>query len=137
MTPTDYAEIVSSLDCYWGGRDLRALHHPMFIHEFGETALVVRSGVVAAYLFGFVAGEVGYVHLVGVRDGFRRRGLASLLYEAFATLARKRGAARLKAITTPGNEGSIAFHRALGMTAELVPDYAGPGADRVVLRMTV
>ncbi len=33
-------------------------------------------------------------------------------------------------ITT--NDGSIAFHRALGMAATEVADYSGPGQSRVV-----
>ncbi len=62
-TPADYYAIIDSLAEYWGERDMRARHHPMFVHEFGDTALVVRdgSGGVAAYLFGFVAPtQVGY-----------------------------------------------------------------------------
>jgi hypothetical protein len=39
---------------------------------------------------------------------------------------------RLKAITTLGNEGSIAFHRALGWDVTFVEDYAGPARPRVV-----
>lgn len=135
-TPADHAEILSSLPSFWGERDLSALHHPMFFHEFADTAFVLRppSGEITAYLLGFVAGSVGYVHLVGVRAGQRRRGLARRLYAEFTDQARVRGATSLKAITTPGNRGSIAFHRALGMAATLVPDYAGPGQDRVVFR---
>lgn len=38
----------------------------------------------------------------------------------------------MKVITTPGNAASIAFHRAMGMDAVDVPDYAGPGRARVV-----
>lgn len=74
-TTADYNAIINTLGEYWGERDRRARHHPMFIHEFGETALVMRdgSGGVAAYLFGFVAPtQVGYVHLVGVRTDSRR-----------------------------------------------------------------
>lgn len=67
-----------------------------------------------------------------MRDSHRRQGLARVLYEAFAGRARERGATSLKAITTPGNAGSIAFHRALGFSATVVPGYAGPGQDRVV-----
>lgn len=37
-----------------------------------------------------------------------------------------------KAIATPGNRASVDFHRSIGMSATLVPDYAGPGQDRVV-----
>jgi hypothetical protein len=40
--------------------------------------------------------------------------------------------ARLKAITTPGNQGSVEFHKALGYSVELVPDYAGPNRARHV-----
>src|SRR5262249_10831277 len=113
----------------------RARHHPMFIHEFGDLALVVRdgSGGVAAYLFGFVAPtRVGYVHLVGVRADSRRAGLGRRLYGEFEALARRRGATALKAISVPTNRGSAAFHRALGMSATEVADYSGPSQPRIV-----
>jgi hypothetical protein len=75
VTPADYNAIIDTLAEYWGERDMRARHHPTFIHEFGDTALVMRdvSGGVAAYLFGFVAPtQVGYVHFVGVHADSRR-----------------------------------------------------------------
>jgi GNAT superfamily N-acetyltransferase len=134
-TTADYYAIINTLAKYWGERDMRARHHPMFIHEFGDTALVMRdgSGGVAAYLFGFVAPtQVGYVHLVGVRADSRRSGLGRRLYGEFETLVRCRGATALKAISVPTNDGSIAFHCALGMSATEVPDYSGPGQSRVV-----
>jgi GNAT superfamily N-acetyltransferase len=135
-SPADYAAILAALPRFWGERDVRPLHHPMFVHEFGDTALVVRDGgEVVAYLLGFVApAGVGYVHLVGVRDSHRRRGLGRRLYDEFGRRAREHGAVALKAITTPGNRASIAFHSALGMSAETVADYAGPGEPRVVFR---
>jgi GNAT superfamily N-acetyltransferase len=134
-TPADYNAIIDTLADYWGERDMRARHHPMFIHEFGETSLVVRdeSSRVAAYLFGFVAPtQVGYVHLVGVRADSRRAGLGRRLYGEFETLARHRGATALKAISVPTNHDSIAFHHALDMSATEVSDYSGPGQPRVV-----
>lgn len=136
-TCADFDDILSSLTSFWDGRDLRALHHPMFVDEFGDTALVCEheGGGVAAYLFGFVAqtAAVGYVHLVAVRDTERRQGLGRLLYGRFAEEVGARGCRGLKAITRSGNEPSIAFHRALGMRATEVAGYAGPGEDRVVL----
>lgn len=134
-TTDDYNAIIDSLADYWGERDMRARHHPMFIHEFGDTALVMRdgSGSVAAYLFGFIAPtRVGYVHLVGVRADSRRAGLGRRLYDEFETLARDRGATALKAISIPTNHESIAFHRALDMTATEVADYSGLGQPRIV-----
>jgi GNAT superfamily N-acetyltransferase len=75
---------------------------------------------------------VGYVHLVGVREDSRRTGLGRRLYGEFETLVRHRGATALKAISIPTNHGSIAFHRALGMSATEVADYSGQGQPRVV-----
>ena len=135
-TKADFDQIVDRLADFWAERDVSALHHPMFIDEFADGALVIRDadGAVAAYLFGLILPErrLGYVHVVAVRQDQRGRGLARLLYERFGRLARERGCRRLKAITTPGNAGSIAFHRGLGMEAVEVPDYSGPGRPRVV-----
>ncbi len=135
-TRADFAEIRSSSQAFWGERDVAHLHHPMFIEEFGDCALVVRDpdGRVAAYLFGMVvaAQRLGYVHVVAVREDRRGRGLGRGLYEAFSVLALERGCTWIKAITTPANEGSVAFHRSMGMDADPVSDYSGPGEPRIV-----
>jgi hypothetical protein len=143
-TPDDYQQIIAQIAAFWGSERTLSLHHPLFVHELGDTAFCCRDGaLVAAYLFGLVAQTTptAYVHLVGVRTTYRKRGLARQLYQRFSAVARTRGCTALKAITTPGNDASIAFHRALGMellgapNAEGIPvvaDYAGPGQDRVV-----
>lgn len=148
-TIADYNEILSHIEEFWGSDRTLQLHHPMFLYEFGDTAYVVRNGShVAAYLFGLISQTepTAYVHLVGVRTEYRRRGLARRLYEHFTAYALTRGCTRLKAITTPGNRESILFHRSLGMeltgnTADrgipAVKDYAGPGEDRVVFRKSL
>lgn len=134
-TPADLAEILGDLPAFWGDRDVRHLHHPMFVHEFGDTAFVARGPAgVDGYLFGFVTpAGVGYVHAVAVRLALRGAGLGRLLHETFAAAARSRGATSRKAITTPANAASIRFHERLGFTAEVVADYSGPGQPRVVL----
>lgn len=134
----DLGEILRNYDRFWGDRELpRYLHHPMFVSEFGDTGLVARwpDGAIAAYLLGFVAptGD-GYIHLVAVRDDARQLGLARRLYDAFASTARERGAVALKALSSPANEGSLAFHRRLGFDQTLVEDYGGAGRPRVVMR---
>lgn len=134
-TISDLAAVVATRAEFWGERELPALHHPLLVHEFGETAFVIREdgGEVVAYLFGILTPElVGYVHLVAVRRDHRRAGLARTLYGHFEGAARSRGANSLKAFTRPENETSIAFHRSLGFTVTEVPDYAGPGETRVV-----
>jgi aromatic-L-amino-acid decarboxylase len=145
-TRADYDAIMADLAAFWGSDRTRALHHPTWVHEFGDTAYAARvDGRLVGYLFGFRAqtGPVAYVHLVGVRAEARRLGAARSLYARFARDARERGCTEVKAITSPGNAASIAFHRALGMQpvgdagADGVPvvrDYGGPGEDRVVFR---
>ena len=89
----------------------------MFVYEFGDSAYIIKAGnQVAAYLFGFISQTEpsAYVHLVGVREPYRRRGLARRLYDHFVRFAIIQGCTELKAITTPSNKESIAFHRSLG-----------------------
>lgn len=138
-TLDDLNAVVDEQPAFWGERDLRHLHHPLLIHEFGETALVIRSedGEVLAYLFALLTPrQIGYAHLVAVRDGRRRRGLGALLYEELAQVAGRLGATTLKSFTRPENTGSIAFHTALGFSAQEVPGYAW-GEPRVVFHRTL
>jgi GNAT superfamily N-acetyltransferase len=143
-TQQDYGQILRDLREFWDGRDTRHLHHPMFIHEFGNSAFVIRDGAdVLAYLFGFVSQvePVGYVHLVAVRASARKQGLAQKLFARFVEFSRERRCTQIKAITTPSNLSSIAFHQSVGMqllgqpNADGIPviaDYAGPDQPRVV-----
>jgi GNAT superfamily N-acetyltransferase len=144
-TPEDYFQILDQLPEFWDGRDTRALHHPFLIHEFGNSAFVIRDGSqVLAYLFGFLSQResVGYVHAIAVRASARRQHRAQSLFDHFVEFARRHGSTHIKAITTPSNSGSIAFHKSLGMELlgepnadgiPVVPDYAGRGVPRVVL----
>ena len=143
-TLEDYDQILTALPEFWDGRDTRHLHHPFLIHEFGDTAFVIRDGgQVVAYLFGFLSQTqpAGYVHAIAVRPSARRRRLAQHLYAHFVECARRRGCRHVKAMTNPSNAASIAFHKSLGMqllgapNAEGVPvvaDYSGRGLARVV-----
>jgi predicted GNAT superfamily acetyltransferase len=135
---TDLAEILDSYPRFWGDREgPRSLHHPMFVVEFGDTALVARraGGPVLGYLLGFVApSRDGYIHAVAARDDARGVRLARRLYDTFTEAAVARGAVALKAITSPENEASLAFHGALGFTLTPVEDYGGTGQARVVMR---
>ncbi len=150
LTKADYDQILGGLLEFWPTEFIRAYHHPLYLYEFGDTAFVMRDGDrVAAYLLGFIATArpVAYVHLVGVREPYRKRGLAGHLYRRFMDGGRERGCTALKAITTPGNTGSIAFHRAMGMELEgdtdpefgypVVRDYSGPGQHRVVFQRSL
>jgi GNAT superfamily N-acetyltransferase len=131
---TDIHRVLADHHRYWGDRDLRSLHLLALVQEFGETCLVARAeDGIHGYVIGFVTPTgTGYVHLIATRDDARGTGLGRRLYEAFADVAHRHGALRLKAITSPGNTGSIAFHRRLGFDAKTVDDYNGPGQAMVV-----
>ena len=104
------------------------------MQEFGSTSLVARAeDGIRGYVLGFVTPTgTGYVHLIATRDDARGTGLGRRLYAAFADAAHRQGARRLKAVTSLGNTGSIAFHRSLGFDARTVEDYNGPGRTMVV-----
>jgi len=131
----DYEYIVSVLDRWWGGPS-GARAHPVFFYELGREGLIAEEdGELLGFLLGFVAPTqepYGYVHLVGIHPDHRRQGVGQRLYEDFAERCRARGAGSLKAITSPGNDGSVQFHEALGFSVKTEPDYAGPGRARVV-----
>jgi GNAT superfamily N-acetyltransferase len=145
MTKPDFDRIVEVIDHWWGG-PIGTFAHPIFFYELGEQALVAEQGSeMIGFLLGFVvphgaparangsdAARTGYVHLVGIHPDYRRRGVGRLLYDRFTQDCRAAGCVRMKAITTPGNEGSIRFHVALGWNVQEVDDYAGPGRRRIV-----
>jgi ribosomal protein S18 acetylase RimI-like enzyme len=139
----DLAEILRNYERFWGDGDiLRYLHHPIFFVEFADTGFVARTtggeiaGEIAGYLLGFVAptGD-GYIHFIAVRDDARSHGIARALYGRFTEVAIERGAVGLKAITSPENQASQAFHRNLGFTEMTTfEDYLGTGRARIVMR---
>ena len=120
----DYDHIVQVIDRWWGG-PTSALAHPLFFYELGSLARVVESdGVLVGFLFGFVAEaspRTGYVHLVGIHPDFRRRGVGKVLYQAFEEDCRNLSCTRLKAVTTSGNEGSIAGVIRSGVFGQMPP----------------
>jgi GNAT superfamily N-acetyltransferase len=145
----DFDQILQDIADFWASERTLPLHHPMFINEFGNSAFVFKEGQqVVGYLFGFISqtAPVAYVHLIGVRRAYQRKGLGRRLYEHFIEFARWRGCTELKAITTPTNSASIAFHKSLGMEMlgkpdeegiTIVRDYSGPGQHRVVFRKQI
>lgn len=140
----DFDQILTDFGQFWDHDRTVALHHPTLLYEFGNSAFVVRSdNRVIAYLFGFLSQteQAGYIHLMAVRQDYRKQGLGRALYRRFEQYAIEHGCRSLKAITSPVNSLSINFHRSIGMMPPgehsdndipSVRDYAGPGKDRVV-----
>ena len=129
-------EVLAMLPAFWDDRDVGHLHHPVWFRQLGATALAARDGTGAllGYLLGAPTPHGGYAHVVAALPAARGQGLGRALYARFAAGVSCGAPATVEAITTPTNTRSVAFHRRLGFTAELVEDYAGPGEDRVHLR---
>lgn len=148
ITKADFDFIVRVVDHWWDG-PIAILAHPIFFYELGGHARVVEDresdGEVVGFLLGFIArgtergggdaGDVGYVHLVGIHPQHRRQGVGRALYEDFIETCRRAGCTQMKAVTLPGNIGSQRFHAAIGWKIVEDPNYAGPDRKRVVMTL--
>jgi ribosomal protein S18 acetylase RimI-like enzyme len=107
--------------------------------HFEGTSFVVESGEgeLVAFLCGFLSQtdpEEAYIHFVGVAPERRGEGVGRVLYERFFDEVRSQGRSVVRCVTSPANEESVAFHRALGFDVDrVVQDYDGPGEDRALL----
>lgn len=140
----DFDQIITDIEDFWGSKRTLHLHHPMFLHEFGNTAFVIKEkDKVCAYLFGLYSQTepIAYVQLIAVRSSYKGKGLGSKLYGHFIELAKANQCTKIKAITTPTNHQSIGFHKSIGMKLvgsdnldgiNVALNYSGPGEHRVV-----
>lgn len=148
---SDHERVISVVNEWWGGRDMAWLLPRLFFSHFGDTSFAIEEGdELIAFLVGFVSqakeGEA-YIHFVGVHPRYRGEGLGRRLYGMFFDEARRRGCETVGCITSPVNEGSIAFHASMGFRVEggdagaggilVHKDYDGPGEDRVVFAKTL
>lgn len=146
LTVADHLPVVAVMNEWWGGRQVDHLLPRLFFEHFGDSGLWAEtsSGELAGFLVGFLSQtqpEVAYVHFIGVAPSARGQGLGRTLYQAFMARARRAGRTRIKAITSPINHASVAFHRSLGFRlAEgdsmvndypVISDHGGPGQARI------
>jgi ribosomal protein S18 acetylase RimI-like enzyme len=134
--PGDYADVIAVVDEWWSGRSMAAMLPKLFFVHFRDTSFVAEDD---ARLVGFLCGfrsqtheDEAYIHFVGVDPAHRGGGLGRDLYERFFAAVAPRTV--IRAVTSPVNERSVAFHRALGFDVERVDeDYDGQGQARVLL----
>ena len=68
------------------------------------------------------------------RPRIAAKGSGRTLYERFFEEVRAQGRSVVRCVTSPLNQGSLAFHEALGFEVErIAEDYDGPGEDRALL----
>jgi ribosomal protein S18 acetylase RimI-like enzyme len=135
--PADYGRVIEVIDQWWGGRAMAAMLPKLFFVHFRDTSFVAEDdGGLAGFLCGFRSqtyDDEAYIHFVGVDPDRRASGLGRALYERFFEAIAPRTVVR--AVTSPVNERSVAFHQALGFEVERVDDdYDGRGEARVLLR---
>ena len=129
------SRLLAAHDRFWN-TDTRALHHPVWFHQFGGFGAVARCGTGedVGYVLGVVtADRLAYLHLLTVRDDRRGAGLGRRLCDWFDDVASGTGARAVQAVTRPDDATAVAFHTALGASPHLSRDHAGPGQDRLVL----
>jgi predicted GNAT superfamily acetyltransferase len=134
--PSDYGRVIEVVDAWWGGRQMAAMLPKLFFVHFADTSFVAEDdGELAGFLVGFRSqafDDEAYVHFVGVDPSRRAAGLGRELYERFFASVAPRTIVR--AVTSPVNENSLAFHRAVGFEVERVDEsYDGRGEPRVLL----
>ena len=136
--PSDYARVIQHVNAWWGGRDMAPMLPKLFFLHFEGTSFVAErvDGTIAGFLIGFLSQtdeSEAYVHFVGVAPELRGSGLGRAFYERFFDVARENGRTVARCVTSPANTASVAFHEALGFTADRVArDYDGPGEDRIL-----
>jgi ribosomal protein S18 acetylase RimI-like enzyme len=135
--PADYGRVIEVIDQWWGGRAMAAMLPKLFFVHFRDTSFVAEDDEgLAGFLCGFRSqtyDDEAYIHFVGVDPDRRASGLGRALYERFFEAIVPRTVVR--AVTSPVNERSVAFHQALGFEVERVDDdYDGRGEARVLLR---
>jgi ribosomal protein S18 acetylase RimI-like enzyme len=139
--PGDHRRISPVMDGWWG-REVRAMLPRLFLDHFHRTSFVAERGSeLAGFLVGLLSPSIpdlAYIHFVGVDPASRGTGLGRELYRRFFALALEDGRERVRAVTSPQNTGSIAFHRAMGFSVTgPVADYDGPGTSRMVFERSL
>jgi L-amino acid N-acyltransferase YncA len=148
-TKSDWDQIISEFTDFWENERTKSLHNPILLYEFGNSAFVAKErDKVVGYIFGFISQTepIGYVKFIGVRRSHQKMGIGRRIYKHFAGFAKSKGCQELKAITSPANKVSVAFHKSIGMQplgepneegVPVVKNYSGPGIDRVVFKKKI
>lgn len=133
----DYFKVMDVINDWWGGRQMTYLLQRLFFEHFQSTSFIVEDekNRLSAFLIGFVSQShpnEAYIHFVGVNPELRNKGLARELYNLFFSKVRTLGCDTVRCITSPVNEGSVAYHKSMGFSVTLGMDYAGKGQDRIL-----
>lgn len=136
VEPADHSAVIGVVDDWWGGRQMATMLPRLFFVHFRDTSFAAElDGRVVGFLCGFRSqtyDDEAYIHFIGVDPECRAGGIGRGLYERFFAAVAPRSVVR--AVTSPQNTQSLAFHRALGFEVERIDEsYDGRGEGRALL----
>lgn len=150
LSPNDYDYLIERVNSWWGGREVKDMLPRLFFDHFHNTSFVALSdGRVVGFVVGFLSNcmlQEAYIHFTGVDPDYRNQGVASSLYKRFIELAKEHDRQFIKCVTSPSNRNSLAYHHKMGFVGSAydvtgqpmgLPQYDGPGNDRVLLTLSL
>ncbi|MGE5391619.1 MAG: N-acetyltransferase family protein [Deltaproteobacteria bacterium] len=121
-TPEDFEKVIEVMPGWWNGRDLTGMVLKLFFVHFRDTIFIAEAnGEMVGFLMGILSQyhpDQAYIQFIGIRPGWRNRGLGRMLAGRFFDVCRKNGRTIIKSSTAPINTESIAFHTRLGFDIE-------------------
>ncbi len=143
---SDYDQLAPLINEWWGGRQMSDLLPKLFFDHFQPTSFVIeKENNIIGFLIGFLSQsnlKEAYIHFVGVHPEFRQHNVGSSLYERFFKAVTFENRDTVRAVTSPVNKASIAYHTKMGFEivkgdrlVDRVPvhsNYDGEGKDRVL-----
>ena len=111
-----------------GATDTPQALHALLASDSHALLLVERGGLLVGTLIAAWDGWRGGLYRLAVRDGYRRRGIATALLREAERRLRDRGATRVAAVVDERDAEAVAFWQAAGYVRE-------PGQVRHVRRL--
>ncbi|WP_241840571.1 GNAT family N-acetyltransferase [Fictibacillus sp. S7] len=109
-----------------------------------------KEGKIIGFLIGFLSQsypDAAYIHFVGVDPRHRKNNVGKQLYHEFYKVVKKNGRKVARAVTSPVNKTSIAYHTKMGFHIEhgdkevdgvsVFSNYDGPNHDRLLFVKTL
>ncbi|WP_270182377.1 GNAT family N-acetyltransferase [Alkalihalobacillus sp. CinArs1] len=143
---SDYYAISPLINEWWGGRQMSDMLPKLFFDHFNNTSFIAEEdGHIIGFLIEFLSqsnSDVAYIHFVGVNPVYRKNHIGKQLYNNFFNVIRENNRKVVRAVTSPVNKVSIAYHTKMGFSIEngdieidgvpVVSNYDGPNKDRVL-----
>ncbi|MFC0559197.1 GNAT family N-acetyltransferase [Halalkalibacter alkalisediminis] len=143
---SDYNIISPLINDWWGGRQMSEMLPKLFFVHFNHTSFIAeKDGEVVGFLIGFLSqsdSDVAYIHFVGVNPEYRKNQIGKQLYNEFFNVVKRNNRNIVRAVTSPVNKVSIAYHTKMGFTIEtgdkevdgvsVFSNYDGVNQDRVL-----